>query len=180
MNLEQELAQARAEDMADGLAEPGQLPAEGAEGAVPMPEAQPGPDYHREASGAVDMFAAMLTGFAPKAADIWTPGTKQAVAGAMVPVMEKYGFSFGAMPPEVLLLIVAGPPVYQSARLMADTIEEKRAEAAKEKAATEKRNGPNNDIFDAQNTGRPIVTRPSTTTEAPEVARHSQMGLYKA
>ena len=50
--------------------------------------------------------------------------------------MEKYGVSFGALPPEFTLLLVAGPPLYQSSKLIGDAIQKKRREAEK-KAAEE-------------------------------------------
>jgi hypothetical protein len=90
------------------------------------------------------MFTGFLVGYAPAAAGIWTPEAKQRTAAALVPVMEKYGFSFGALPPEITLLIVAGPLLWQSSRVVAQQIEADKAKAVKaqpltgiEKAAAE-------------------------------------------
>lgn len=151
-----------------------------ADGTAPPAEAVATPDYLHESRGAVDMFAALVIGFCPTCATVWDHGTKDRVAGALSPVMEKYGVSFGALPPEILLVIIAGPPLYQSARLVASHLADKKAEAEKKKAAEEKKNGPNNDVFDAQNTGRQQVIRPTAKEpEGPTVAMHPQMALYQ-
>lgn len=167
MNLEKELAQARAEDMADGLTEPGQLLTEGAEGAAPMPEVQAGPDYQREAAGVVHMGTAFICSLAPKAKDIWDDQTKAAVTLELGNTMEYFGFTVGNAPPWVMLLFVAGPPIWNSAPIIAEAIEEKRAKAIKKQADSK-----------PKETG-PMVSRPGATPEVPEVARHSQMGLYQ-
>ena len=121
-----------------------------------------GPDYGQEATGAVEMFTGFLVGYAPAAAGIWTPEAKQRTAAALVPVMEKYGFSFGALPPEITLLIVAGPLLWQSSRVVAQQIEADKAKAVKaqpltgiEKAAAE------------------------TAHTAPAPERHTQEALYQ-
>lgn len=89
-----------------------------------------GPDFGNEAAGMVDMVTGLLIGYAPGTAAIWTPEAKQRTAAALVPVMEKYGFSFGALPPEITLLVVAGPLLWQSSRVVAAQIEADKAKAA--------------------------------------------------
>ena len=133
-----------------------------------QPVVQPEPtNYGTEAAGVVDMFTAMLTGFAPKTADIWTDAAKQRTALALAPVMEKYGFSFGTMPPELTLAIVAGPLLWQSSRVVAAQINaEKKAQA-----------------ITVQDTTAPLVKAQQAQEKAPmgpEVVTHPQMGLYKA
>lgn len=125
----------------------------------PLP---PAPDFTTEAAAMIDMGAAMLAGYAPKTADVWTAEAKQRTALALAPVMEKYGFTFGAMPPEILLLITVGPLLWQSARIVS---EQKQAEQAK--------NTP---------PGRPggieaVALQP--VASGPETLTHPQMGLYK-
>lgn len=121
----------------------------------PLP---PPPDFATEAAGAVDMFAALVVGWCPKAETIWTTETKGRIAGALVPVMEKYGFTFGNMPPEIMLIVVAGPPLWQSSRLVAEQINAERAEQAKQPA-------------------RQVSAPPEDV--APATPVHAQMGLYQ-
>lgn len=125
-------------------------------------EPPPPPDFEMEAAGAVDMFAAMACGFAPKATVVWTDAAKARTAQALAPVMEKYVFTFGAMPPEIMLAITAGPLLWQTAKCVGQQIEEQKAEA-KAKAPPPK-------------TG---IERAAQEAQAvPETLVHSQMGLY--
>lgn len=124
-------------------------------------------DFQREAAGAVDMFAAMVVGFAPKAAPIWSAEAKERTAQALAPVLEKYGFSFGAMPPELTLAIVAGPLLWQSSRVVAEQINEQKREAAS-KAPALAQVAPHAERDPAPERGM-----------GPEVVTHTQMGLYK-
>jgi hypothetical protein len=96
-----------------------------------------GPDYYTEARGTVDMFAAMVVGYAPKAESVWTEQAKARTAAALAPVMEKYNFSFGAMPPELTLMIVAGPLLWQSSRIVAAQMAEEKAKAEAKKPKDE-------------------------------------------
>jgi len=99
------------------------------ENGQPLP---PPLDYATEAAGAVDFFAAMITGYCPKTEPIWSPATRSRVAAAVAPVFEKYNFTLGAMPPELTLLIVAGPPLYASAKLIAAQMQADKVESEKE------------------------------------------------
>lgn len=92
-------------------------------------------NYETEARGMVDMFAALVTGYAPKCAPLWAQDTKTRIAMAAVPVMEKYGFSLGAIPPELTLIIVAGPVLYQTSKVIAQQMNEDRERAESKKAA---------------------------------------------
>lgn len=143
------LAGAAAEADADALPPP---PAGLDAAGQPVPL---GPDYATEAAGAVEFFTAMATGYCPATSQIWTDQTKQRVSAALAPVFEKYAFSLGAMPPEVILLIVAGPPLFATARAIAAQVQSDRQKAAKEAA------------------------KPEEKKEAPEVLRHPQVDLYK-
>lgn len=137
---------------------------------VPM-----GPDYMIEARGAVDMFAALVVGYAPKAESVWTEPAKHRTAAALAPVMEKYAFSFGSMPPELTLLIVAGPLLWQSSRIVAAQMAEEKAKAKKD-AKPDKAAPSVADVMDQ-------ATQPAAPTGQPEPAPatpvHSQMALYK-
>ncbi len=120
---------------------------------------QPAPvDYATEAAGGVDMFAAMVGGYCPPAGALFTDDKKRAIVAAMVPVMEKYNFTFGALPCEVVLAIVAGPVLYQASKLVAKQMREE-SEQAKPAAAAKAVDAPE---------------------QAPETKRHPQESLYPA
>lgn len=135
---------------------------------APQTQIEAPPDYYRESEGAVEFFAALVIGYCPKCADIWDSGTKSRVSAALAPVMEKYGVTLGNLPPELTLLIVAGPPLYQSARLVAEHTQQKRDEAEKKRQeeAAKKSNAPY------------PMPKPAGAGETPEVLTHPQMGLY--
>lgn len=132
---------------------------------------QQGPDYMTEAAGAVEMFSALVVGYAPKAASVWTDGAKQRTAAALAPVMEKYGFTFGAMPPELVLIVTAGPLLWQSSKIVAEQMREERAQAEAERRAKAQRQ--------AKPAANETPTKPGEPGQAPAVAVHPQMALYK-
>ncbi len=101
------------------------------------PNAPPPPaviDYAHEARGMVDMFGALATGYAPKCAPLWAAETKQRIAEATAPVMAKYNFTLGAMPCELVLMVVAGPVLYQTSRIIAQQMNDEKQAAAKVQA----------------------------------------------
>lgn len=126
------------------------------------------PDYFTEARGTVDMFAAMVVGYAPKAESVWTEQAKTRTAAALAPVMEKYGFSFGALPPELTLMIVAGPLLWQSSRIVAAQMAEEKAKAEAKK--------PKEEATDPLT----MATKPvGQYDEAPAQEVHDQVKLYQ-
>ena len=138
-----------------------------APGALPGtdPESPPPMDYNAEAAQAVDMFAALVVGYAPKTADIWNDETKARVSAALGPVMEKYSVSFGALPPELKALVVAGPPLYMSMKIVAAQMQADRKPAKNEKGETYNQEG--------------APAAPSGEDKNPlDVGRSPQMALY--
>lgn len=136
--------------------------------AMPGEEAPAAVDYLTEAAGVVDMVAAMIVGYCPDCAPLWEADTKNRVAAALAPVMEKYGASVGAIPPELLLAIVLVPVLLQTAnKISAFNAAKKAVAAAQASAKTE--------------TGRQII-RPTRTDAdpTPEQARHPQEALYRS
>jgi hypothetical protein len=127
-----------------------------------------GVDYMTEARGTVDMFTAMMVGYAPKTESVWTEPAKARTAAALAPVMEKYGFNFGALPPELTLVIVAGPLLWQSSKIVAAQMAEDKAKAAKEK--------PKEDKTDPMTMA---MKPPGQYEEAPAQEVHDQVKLYK-
>ena len=132
-------------------------------------------DFATEARGAVDMFAAMVTGYAPKAEPLWTEGAKTRVSMALAPVMEKYGFSFGAMPCEVTLLIVAGPLLWQTSRIVAAQMQADRAQDVKAKPVKE---APADPLTRAAQPQAPDQPKAGDVHQAPMPEVHDQMKLY--
>lgn len=121
-----------------------------------------GPDYAGQAAAGLDLFTSMVAGYAPETAAVFTPECKGRIVAAAVPVMEKYGFTFDKVPPELVLLAVAGPPMYQAARMVATRMERDRApkaQARPDQTGIEK-----------------AAQAPSDRPPAPE--RHPQEALY--
>jgi len=93
--------------------------------AGPGAPADMGPDYHRGASGIVDLARGMIGGYAPGAE--WDEPTSARMAASLAPVFEKYGWDVeGAFPCELVALMVCGPVLYQSARAVALKIKQDR------------------------------------------------------
>lgn len=129
------------------------------------PEVLPaGPNYGLEAAGAVDMLGAMICGYSPACKPMWGDETRASMAASIAPVMEKYNFTFGSAPPELLAIIVCGPVLYQSAQTIALEMAEKKARIAAAKNRTWVEN-----VQAAQ---------PVAPTESPETLRHPQVELY--
>ena len=93
------------------------------------PGTPPATDYTTEASGAVEMLAALIVGYEPKCLPLWDDPRKAGIAAALAPVMEKYNFSLGKIPPEITLLIIIAPPLYQSSKIIAEGMNKREAEA---------------------------------------------------
>lgn len=143
------------------------------------PDAEPAAavaDYLGESRGAVDMMAALLVGFCPACETLWDADTKNRVAASLAPVMEYHGFTFGNAPPHLMLAIVAGPPVWASAKLISAHVAEKRQAAQQ---ASEKQQA-NEARQEAASQGKEVF-RPIRTgaPESPQVMVHPQMGLYQ-
>lgn len=123
-----------------------------------------GPDFGREAAGAVDMFAGLVVGYAPACASVWNDEAKARTAGALAPVLEKYGFTFGSMPPELIFAVVAGPLLWQSSRIVAAQMETEKAKSAPAQPP-------------ASGIEKAAQQQQIHTAPAPE--RHPQEALYK-
>lgn len=88
------------------------------------------PDYNRGASAMVDMLSAMLDGYAPGAG--WNEPTRGRMAASLAPVFEKYGLDIeSAFPCELVALMVCGPALYQSAKVVALKIQTDRIALAR-------------------------------------------------
>lgn len=85
-----------------------------------------GPDYAKGAMGTVELVRGMVDGFAPGAG--WDDSTSARMAASLAPVFEKYGWDVeSALPCELVALMVCGPVLYQSARVVALKIQTDRA-----------------------------------------------------
>lgn len=125
---------------------------------------QPAPvDYASEAAMTVDTIGALIVGYCPATAELWGTDKKAAVSQALAPVYEKYGFTMGGMPCELVLIVVAGPLLYQSSKLIAHQIATEKAAAQAAKSRT---------VSAATGTSQ------AAPAQSPEVARHPQTALY--
>lgn len=89
-----------------------------------------GPDYAKGAAGIVELLSAMLDGYAPGAG--WHEQQRAQMAASVAPVIEKYGWDLNtAMPCELVALMVCGPALYQSARVVALKIQTDRLALAR-------------------------------------------------
>jgi hypothetical protein len=129
--------------------------------AIPVdPNASPPPPSHEEqAVDLVNMFAGLVTSYAPDAAGIWSPEARAASAAVMAPVMAKYNFSMDRIPPELAAAVVVGPLLWQTSKIVALKMKEGRAQPAPEAPAA---------------TG--TAEQPADT--APGAPVHTQMALY--
>ncbi|CAN7304553.1 hypothetical protein [Acidovorax delafieldii] len=121
-----------------------------------------GPDYGQEAAKVVDTVAALVTGYAPETSPLWGDQTKANITASLGPVLEKHSITMGALPPELLLLLTAGPVLYQSAKIIATKMEREK------QAAQPARPAPGIEGAQAMPQDRPAP---------PE--RHPQEALYK-
>ena len=97
---------------------------------APGAQADMGPDYMKGAAGLVDLASAALDGYAPGAG--WPEEKRALMAASIAPVLEKYGWNVeGTLPCELVALMVCGPALYQSAKLVALKIATDRAELAR-------------------------------------------------
>ena len=87
-------------------------------------------DYDREAEMAVDLFADMAVAYQKSVAEFWPQKTRKSVAVALAAVLKKYNFSLFASP-ELALIFVAGPPLYQTSRAIAAAINKPQENANK-------------------------------------------------
>ena len=145
---------------ADAIGAPDPIP--GAPGEIS--EVSQAINYATEAAQSVDMFAALVTGYAPACVQIWTDHTKAAIAAALAPVLEKYQMTLGGLPVEIALLIVAGPPLYQSSKLIAAKIAQDKAIAAQTAQSV---------------TAQPVARAVTQPIETPQNEVHPQVALYR-
>jgi len=117
-----------------------------------------GPDYQMEARGMVGMFAALVVGYCKEAESIWSEETQHRVASALAPTLEYFGFTVGNMPPWVMTLVIAGPPLYETARLVRTKMDAEKKETPAAEA---------------------MPTDAGASLDTPEQKVHPQMALYK-
>lgn len=134
----------------------------------PIPEAPAAPGPEEQAADLVNMFAGLVIGYAPAAAEVWTEANCRAAASVIAPVMVKYGFSMMALPPELAAAIVVGPLLYRTSTIVAEKIRADRAEKAAAKPAERIASKPD------------PVAAPSGPDGAPPAGVHEQMKLYAA
>ncbi|MFL6675876.1 MAG: hypothetical protein ACJ8LG_21615 [Massilia sp.] len=153
-------------DQVGSVSSTGNAPVAG--GAPAEPPAEPSPE--EQAADAVNMFADLVVGYAPAAADVWTPQARTASAAVMGPIFVKYGWSLTRLPPELAAAMVVGPLLYRSATVVAEKIKADRAE----KATAQRQ------VVQGGSAGAPTGsgTPAPGPSEAPPVAVHPQVALF--
>lgn len=131
-----------ADEQAADLARLRAAAAEGEPAPADMAEVEPvGPDPVQETAAMFGAVVALASPLLPYLPTIYTPETVQALAGAYVPVAQKYGWDaggwlekFGA---EIALIAVAGPVVVRTAGAHKEWKAEKAREARAAKGEPE-------------------------------------------
>ncbi len=109
----------------------------GAPGAEPQPEPEPATDPNSEIRGILEALRAIANakGFS-KAAAVLSDDAIESIAGALAPVLTKYGISagdfFGRWREEVMALLVVGPIVVELVTAFRADLDRKAAAVAKE------------------------------------------------
>lgn len=150
------------------------------ENGAALPPAPPPIDYGSEAAGMVDTFVALLDGFSPRAALLWNPATKARVTAGLAPVMEKYGVSMGGLPCEIVLVILAGPVLFQTARLVGAEINAASDEKKAQAPALVRQAAPAAPASGQDRTAGPMTAADIGGQAAPDVLRSPQTALYAA
>lgn len=120
------------------------------------PNAPPEPPSLEEQSlDGINMIAMMFMQYAPETATVFTPEANKMAAAAMVPVMEKYGWTMFNLPCELTAAIVVGPMLYKASKIVAEKIKADRQLKAPQQQQ-----------------------KPNVTVEAPDIPVSPQMALY--
>lgn len=131
-----------------------------------------GPDFAMEAAKAVDFLSAGIVGFAPQAESIWTPETKARVSLVLAPVFAKYGVDTAVLPCELVALVVVGPPIWASVKIVLAKIEaDKSPEARADKQDAKAQDGLAAEITGASEAASDVAPGPKV---APQVALFKQ------
>ena len=93
-----------------------------------------GPDYRQEAAELLRFVLALVVPYCRSLGEVWTRDAQTEFCAAAAPVMEKYGFTLGALKalPEIRLALVAVPLLVKSAECVRLEIEARRAAAARD------------------------------------------------
>jgi hypothetical protein len=89
----------------------------------------PAMSFDEEAAMAVDMIADMAVAYDPAIAQFWPDKTKRKCAVALGKVLKKYNFSLFRSP-EIVLVFVMGPPLWNTSKAIAQIMNEKADAAA--------------------------------------------------
>lgn len=137
------------------------------------PQEPAAPDYATTAGAIVDTFAALVCGWVPECATIWTDTAKATARDALAPVAAKYEWNLSALPVELTAAVIVGPMLWQTSRLIAAKLQaERQAQAPKlQRSATDTTTGP----APITPAGATVTAQPAT---GPAVQRHPQESLY--
>ena len=101
--------------LAQSIAESEPLIAPAADAA---PDEAPILSFGEEAEMAVDLFAEMAAAYEPSTEKFWPASTRKKVSVALAAVLKKYNISL-LRSPEIALIAVAGPALYQTSKAIA-------------------------------------------------------------
>lgn len=88
--------------------------------------------FSDDASMCVDVFVDLSITYCPQVAPLWPEDKRRAVASALGRVFEKYNFTFARFGPEIALLMVAGPVLLQTSKVIAQQMNEQAARDAEQ------------------------------------------------
>jgi hypothetical protein len=83
------------------------------------PEPLPAGSYQDDATTCVGMFVEFSVMYCADVAPLWPDEKQKKVAAAVARVFEKYNFSFARFGPEIALIMVAGPVLWQTSKVIA-------------------------------------------------------------
>jgi hypothetical protein len=89
----------------------------------------PSGSFQDDASMCVDVFVESAIAYCPKVEPLWPADKRRNVAVALGRVFEKYNFSFARFGPEIALVAIAGPVLWQTSKVIAQQMNEQAAVA---------------------------------------------------
>lgn len=105
--------------LAHSIAETETPPAGDLDALPAAPEPLPAGSYQDDAKTCVGMFVEFSVMYCADVAPLWPEKKQQQVAVAVARVFEKYNFSFARFGPEIALIMVAGPVLWQTSKVIA-------------------------------------------------------------
>lgn len=90
----------------------------------------PAGSYDDDAEMAVEIFVESAIAYCPQVAPLWPADKRAKVSQALARVFQKYNFSFARFGPEIALIAVAGPALWQTSKVIALQMNAQAAQAS--------------------------------------------------